>query len=335
VHDQVTGEKYCPLKHIPNNNQAFGVCNSPLSEYGVLGFDLGYSMETPYQLVLWEAQFGDFVNGAQIIIDEFLSAGEAKWLRQMGLVMLLPHGYDGQGPDHSSCRIERFLGAADEDVGLEQSLRLDPEVQIQRSNWQVVNCSTPANYFHVLRRQVKRAFRKPLIVASPKQLLRLKECSSSLEEMSLESKFHRIFGEAYPSEVDSNDKKIRRLVWCSGKVYYDLLQQRRTDKIKDVAICRVEQIHPFPFQPVKDTCSKYPNAEIVWVQEEPRNMGCWAYVNDRLILASGGGTRKIGYVGRPSMASTAEGLAKEHKANQEGIIKMALSNNVTSWGPYD
>lgn len=339
VHDQITNATYCALNNVAGNKQVITVCNSPLSEYGVLGFDLGYSMESPKQIVLWEAQFGDFVNGAQIIIDQFLSSGESKWLRQSGLVMLLPHGYDGQGPDHSSCRIERFLQQCDEAEDLNHEYSLDSEMQIQLSNWQIVNCTTPANYFHVLRRQVKRSFRKPLIVVSPKNMLRMRECSSSFVELSGDSQFQHVFGEAYPAEIASPEK-VRRVLWCSGKIYYELLAARRKGQIKDVAIARLEQVHPFPMKQVKSVCEKYPDAEVVWVQEEPRNMGCWGYVNDRLAMAIHGqknaGSRNVwpGYVGRPSMASTAEGHGSVHNKNQSKILEMALSDKVISWGHF-
>lgn len=282
VHDQKTGKKYMPLANHSDNKQTIQICNSPLSEYGVLGFDLGYSLESPNQLVLWEAQFGDFVNGAQIIIDQFLSCGEAKWLRQTGLVMLLPHGYSGQGPDHSSCRIERFLGMCDEDADEMPIMSEDVRMQIQSTNWQIVNVTTPANYFHVLRRQVMRNFRKPLIIASPKNLLRHRDCVSSLEEMATGTKFQRLFPEIFPDELVA-PSEVRRVLFCSGKVYYELLEHRRQNEIKDVAIARVEQIHPFPFDKVSEVMQSYPNAEVVWVQEEPKNMGCWNYVHDRFI----------------------------------------------------
>lgn len=332
VHDQKTGTKFEPLNNIPGNQQSLTVCNSPLSEYGVLGFDLGYSLNDPNQLVMWEAQFGDFVNGAQIIIDQFLSSGETKWLRQTGLVMLLPHGYDGLGPDHSSCRIERFLQSCDEDPDSVPEMEGEVRTQIQRSNWQIVNCTTPANYFHVLRRQVVRKFRKPLIMISPKNMLKLRDCQSSLSEMQAGTKFVRAFGETYPEELVAPEE-VRRLLLCSGKVYYELLNQRRKNGAKDVAICRVEQIHPFPFDLVAKFVETYPNAEVVWMQEEPKNMGCWQFAQDRIVAACKNILDKQvlpAYVGRGTMAATAEGYGAVHARTQAAILELALSDEVTT-----
>jgi 2-oxoglutarate dehydrogenase E1 component len=332
VHDQKTGETHCPLNNVPGNKSDITVCNSLLSEYGVLGFDLGYCMEDPNQLVLWEAQFGDFVNGAQIIMDQFLSSGETKWLRQCGLVMLLPHGYDGMGPDHSSCRIERFLQCSDEDPDTVPQMREDVRMQIQRSNWQIVNCTTPAQYFHVLRRQVSRDFRKPLVVVSPKSMLKSKDCTSTLEDIAEGTKFKRALPEAHADELVAPNE-IRRVVFCSGKVYYELLNQRRKSGVKDVAIARIEQISPFPFDIVADIVSSYPNAETVWMQEEPKNMGCWQFVQDRILTATKTLNNKPvfpAYVGRPTMASTAEGYGAVHQRQQQALLELALSDEVSS-----
>jgi 2-oxoglutarate dehydrogenase E1 component len=332
VHDQKTGETHCPLNNVPGNKSDITVCNSLLSEYGVLGFDLGYCMEDPNQLVLWEAQFGDFVNGAQIIMDQFLSSGETKWLRQCGLVMLLPHGYDGMGPDHSSCRIERFLQCSDEDPDTVPQMREDVRMQIQRSNWQIVNCTTPAQYFHVLRRQVSRDFRKPLVVVSPKSMLKSKDCTSTLEDIAEGTKFKRALREAHADELVAPNE-IRRVVFCSGKVYYELLNQRRKSGVKDVAIARIEQISPFPFDIVADIVSSYPNAETVWMQEEPKNMGCWQFVQDRILTATKTLNNKPvfpAYVGRPTMASTAEGYGAVHQRQQQALLELALSDEVSS-----
>lgn len=330
VHDQMNGNKHSFLNAIPNNQQTSVVCNSPLSEYGVMGFDLGYSLEHPHQLVCWEAQFGDFVNGAQIIIDQFLTSGESKWNRQCGLVLLLPHGYDGNGPDHSSCRVERFLQSSDEDPDSVP----DMAMQVQSCNWQIVNCTTPANYFHVLRRQVKRDFRKPLIVMSPKNLLRLRECISPLSDMESGTSFQRILPEAHPKEIVASSE-VRRLVLCSGKIYYELLAARRAGEIKDVAIVRLEQITPFPFDLIAEQITSYDNAEVVWVQEEPKNMGCWSFVCDRIMTATRVLNNNVvlpAYVGRGTMASTAEGYGQVHHREQAQIIATALSDEVTAYG---
>jgi len=249
LHDQTSARTYEPLNNLGGapgaaSQAPFVASNSPLSEFGVMGFELGYSLEHPNQLVLWEAQFGDFVNGAQIIIDQFLSSGETKWLRQSGLVLLLPHGMEGMGPEHSSCRIERFLQQVDDCEDTVPVMDEANRKQIQQTNMQVVNCTTPANYFHVLRRQIHRNFRKPLIVASPKSLLRHKSAVSSLAEMGEGSQFKRV----YPDELGSAvaPAKVRKVLFCSGKVYYDLAKHRDDIKCKDVAIVRLEQVAPFP-----------------------------------------------------------------------------------------
>ncbi|KAJ1446399.1 thiamine diphosphate-binding protein [Pelagophyceae sp. CCMP2097] len=336
VSDQETGEKHTFLNHIAADQPAsLYIANSFLSEYGVLGFELGYSFETPDVLVVWEAQFGDFVNGAQIVIDQFISSGEAKWMRQSGLVMLLPHGYQGQGPEHSSCRIERFLQCSDEDPDvipknlgtLEGQTR-----QVQLNNWQIINPTTPANYFHALRRQQHRDFRKPLIVASTKALLRHKLAVSTATEFQTGSRFRRTYGEMFDDEVVAAEE-MRRIVLCSGKIYYELLEARRAAGVRDVALVRIEQLSPFPFDQVANYASQYVNAEIVWAQEEPKNMGAWYFVRDRIMTATrvlNHQEQRPGYCGRNTMASTAEGYGAVHDSQQKKIIDTALGDSVTA-----
>jgi 2-oxoglutarate dehydrogenase E1 component len=305
--DQETEDRYMPLANIGPDQAMFEVIDSPLSEASVLGFEYGYSITDPNSLVLWEAQFGDFANGAQVIIDQFISSGESKWLRMSGLVMLLPHGYEGQGPEHSSARLERYLQICGED------------------NWQVVNCTTPANYFHVLRRQLRRAFRKPLVVMTPKSLLRHKLCVSSLKDMGPGTCFHRVI-----PEIDKlvADDKVRRVVLCTGKVYYDLLAARRERGIDDVAIARLEQIYPFPINSLGAELVRYPNADVVWCQEEPWNMGAWSFLDRRieeLLRGLDVSANRPGYAGRGEAASTATGLMSRHNAEQAALIDEALT----------
>ena len=303
--DQETEEPYFPLSEIRKGQAAFEIMDSPLSEAGVLGFEYGYSLAEPHALVLWEAQFGDFANGAQVIIDQFIASGESKWLRMSGIVMLLPHGFEGQGPEHSSARLERYLQLCAED------------------NMQVVNCTTPANYFHVLRRQMRRNFRKPLIVMAPKSLLRHKLVVSRLDGMGPGSHFYRVIG-----EVDDLAATVRRVVVCSGKVYYDLLEERRARGIDDVAVVRVEQLYPWPHKRLKEQLERYPGAEILWCQEEPANLGAWTFAQPRLheILETLDGNAKVArYVGRKAAASTATGLLKVHQKEQQHLIDQALT----------
>ncbi|HEV8026589.1 MAG TPA: 2-oxoglutarate dehydrogenase E1 component, partial [Stellaceae bacterium] len=305
--DQQTEDRYIPLNHVRDGQAAFEVIDSPLSETAVLGFEYGYSLAEPHALVLWEAQFGDFVNGAQVIIDQFLSSGEAKWLRMSGLVMLLPHGYEGQGPEHSSARLERFLQLCGED------------------NLQVCNLTTAANYFHALRRQVRRDFRKPLVITTPKSLLRSAEAAAKLSELGPGTFFRRTIDETDPLV---EDQKVMRVVLCSGKVYYDLRQARRERKIRDVAIVRVEQLYPFPAKALADSIGRYKYADVVWCQEEPQNMGAWNFVDRRIeqVLAGlDGKAKRARYVGRPEAASTATGLLKRHNAEQAKLVDEALS----------
>ncbi|MEQ8602309.1 MAG: 2-oxoglutarate dehydrogenase E1 component [Marivibrio sp.] len=310
--DQENENRYVPLNNIRMGQAPFEVIDSPLSEFGLLGFEYGYASAEPHALVLWEAQFGDFANGAQVIIDQFISSGEAKWLRMCGLVMLLPHGYEGQGPEHSSARLERYLQNSAED------------------NWQVCNVTQPANYFHVLRRQVRRNFRKPLILMTPKSLLRHKKCVSKLSEFGPGTTFHRVLWDNAQLEGTlAADEKIKRVVLCSGKVYFDLEAERDRRGIKDIYLLRVEQLYPFPFYALGQELSRFPNADIVWCQEEPENMGSWQFLDRRIerVLEeiAHGPCRRPNYIGRDAAASPATGLAKRHQAQQEHIVDHALS----------
>ncbi len=310
--DQETENRHIPLNSIRMGQAPFEVIDSPLSEFGLLGFEYGYASAEPHSLVVWEAQFGDFANGAQVIIDQFIASGESKWLRMCGLVMLLPHGYEGQGPEHSSARLERYLQLSAED------------------NWQVCNITQPANYFHALRRQVRRNFRKPLIQMSPKSLLRHKACVSRLEEFGPGTSFHRVLWDnAEGTGRLAPDEQIRRVVLCSGKVYFDLEAERDARGLKDVYIMRVEQIYPFPFHAVTTELSRFPNADIVWCQEEPENNGAWFFVDrriERLLeeLDHKPAKRPV-YAGREAAASPATGSAKRHAAEQAGLVDAALS----------
>ena len=304
--DQVTQAEYVPLNNIRAGQPRFEAFNSLLSEFGVLGYDYGYSLADPHTLVLWEAQFGDFANGAQVIIDQFIASGETKWLRMSGLVMLLPHGFEGQGPEHSSARLERYLQLCAE------------------RNMRVCNFTTPANYFHALRRQLKANYRKPLVVMTPKSLLRHKLAVSRLEQFGPGSGFQYVI-----PEVDSiaPEAEVRRVVLCTGKVYYDLLQERRDRGVKDVALIRLEQLHPFPVQSLTRALSPYRNAEVVWCQEEPENMGAWTYLDRRIekvLKAMDIAAKRPVYVGREDAASPATGLAKVHQHQQETLVREAL-----------
>ncbi|KAL7556603.1 hypothetical protein ACA910_021022 [Epithemia clementina (nom. ined.)] len=337
VKDQETEEEFTPLNSLakamdpsapmeelslPDTQAGFTCRNSILSEFGVLGFEHGYSLENPNALILWEAQFGDFVNGAQIMIDQYISSGEDKWLRQSGLVLLLPHGFDGQGAEHSSCRVERFLQQVDEDPHHIPKLAADDRRQIQKSNWQIVNCTTPANFFHCLRRQIHRDFRKPLIVVSPKNLLRHKRCVSSLDEMGPGTQFKRVMNEHDP-DVLANPEAVKTLVFCTGQIYYELLQEREARGITNVALIRLEQIAPFAFDRVAKQCVLFPNADLVWAQQEPKNMGAYVYANPRIMTA----TRELNrhekrarYVGRAVSAAPATGMGKIHQLEHQAIL---------------
>lgn len=308
--DQETEERYVPLNHVSDSQGSFEVIDSPLAEASVLGFEYGYSLVEPDALVIWEAQFGDFANGAQVIIDQFIASGESKWLRLSGLVMLLPHGFEGQGPEHSSARPERYLQLCAED------------------NMQVVNCTTPANYFHALRRQIRRNFRKPLIVFSPKSLLRHKMAVSTLAEFGPGARFHRVIAE---TGTLVEDARIRRVVFCCGKVYYDLVKARQERGLDDVAIVRVEQLYPWPRLRVAETIARYPAAQVIWCQEEPANMGAWTFVLPRLINILDELKREPvlpTYVGRRAAASPATGLLRTHDAEQRFLVEQALVGDV-------
>jgi 2-oxoglutarate dehydrogenase E1 component len=300
--DQVNQNEYVPLNNIARDQARIEIYNSLLSEAGVLGFEYGYTLADPRTLVMWEAQFGDFANGAQVIIDQFLASGESKWLRMSGLTLLLPHGYEGQGPEHSSARIERYLQLCAE------------------RNMCVANLTTPANYFHALRRQLKRNFRKPLVIFTPKSLLRHKLAVSRLEEMSEGTAFRFVIPEI---DAIATPDAVRRVVLCSGKVYYDLLAERREKGISDVAILRLEQLYPFPEKTLTRELAPYRNAELVWCQEEPENAGAWTFVDRRLEKALGGG-RRPRYVGREAAASPATGSARAHAAQQTALVAEAL-----------
>jgi len=308
--DQTNDERYIPLTNLRFGQSPFEVIDSPLSEAGVLGFEYGYSLAEPQMLILWEAQFGDFANGAQVVIDQFVSSGEHKWLRMSGLVMLLPHGFEGQGPEHSSARLERYLQLCAED------------------NMQVCNVTTPANYFHVLRRQMRRDFRKPLVLMSPKSLLRHKSCVSKLGEMADGTTFHRVLWD--DGDVDSG-AKIKRVVLCSGKVYFDLAAERDKRKQKDTYILRVEQLFPFPKLALIDEIGRFKNVEeIVWCQEEPRNMGSWSYIFEPLeetLLDIGGKAIRPIYAGRAAAASPATGSNKLHHIEQAQLVDDALAGS--------
>ncbi|MBB4211988.1 2-oxoglutarate dehydrogenase E1 component [Rhodothalassium salexigens DSM 2132] len=312
--DQKTEARHIPLRHV-NKKAHFEVLDSPLSEFGVMGFEYGFSLAEPNALVLWEAQFGDFANGAQVIIDQFISSAEVKWLRMSGIVLLLPHGYEGQGPEHSSARLERFLQLCAED------------------NMQVANCTTPANYFHILRRQLHRDFRKPLVLMTPKSLLRHKKCVSSLAEMGPGTQFHRVLYDDADMQRHSTlkltqDDRMRRLVLCSGKVYFDLLEKRDEADLTDVYLARVEQLYPYPHEAVLELLERFANLDsVVWCQEEPQNMGAWRFIEPLLeetMTQAGSKAGRPRYAGRNAAAATATGLASTHKRQQDELVAQAL-----------
>jgi 2-oxoglutarate dehydrogenase E1 component len=300
LHDSKTGDQHMPLRELRDAKAPFEIYNSALSELAVLGFEYGYSVVAPDALVLWEAQFGDFVNGAQVIIDQFISAGRAKWGQTSRLVLLLPHGYEGQGPEHSSGRVERFLQQAAED------------------NMRVANCTTPAQYFHLLRRQALLEARRPLIVMTPKSLLRHPKATSRLGELAN--------GSFQPVIVDAKkDADVRRVVLCTGKVYYDLLAKLDQDGSEKIAVVRVEELYPFPEERLRAVVDRFDSAdEFIWVQEEPQNMGAWTYMEPRL-RALLDGPAMLGYVGRPERASPAEGYASDHETEQARIVSEAIA----------
>ena len=314
--DQTTEQHYTPLNNIRPGQAHYEVLDSALSEEAVLGFEYGFSLAEPNTLTLWEAQFGDFVNGAQVVIDQFISSGERKWLRMSGLVMLLPHGYEGQGPEHSSARLERFLQACAED------------------NMQVLNCSTPANYFHALRRQMHREFRKPLVIMTPKSLLRHKKAVSNLADLAEGSSFHRVMVDGAEANCDvggitlTSDDKIKRVILCSGKVYFDLIDARAKAGRDDVYILRLEQFYPWPHKSVSQVLARFRNAELVWCQEEPKNMGGWTFIDPWLELTLERidvKAKRARYVGRPASASTAAGLMSRHLKELETFLAEAFA----------
>ena len=312
--DQETEERRYPLNHIDKNQKHYEVIDSMLSEYAVLGFEYGYSLSEPNALVVWEAQFGDFANGAQIMFDQFICSGERKWLRMSGLVMLLPHGFEGQGPEHSSARLERFLQNSAEE------------------NWIIANCTTPANYFHILRRQLHRTYRKPLVLMTPKSLLRNKFAVSPKKEFVEGSSFHRVLWDDAQKGISQTklkeDSKIKRIIACSGKVYYDLLQERDAHNLTDTYLLRVEQLYPVPALALTKELSRFKNADLIWCQEEPKNQGAWSFIEpnleqilDRLKVKA----KRANFVGRPPSASPATGLASQHKEQQEKLVFEALN----------
>ena len=317
LRNQENHERYVPLNNISINQKNFEIIDSLLSELAVLGFEFGYSISEPETLVLWEAQFGDFANGAQIIIDQFISSGESKWGRASGLVLLLPHGYEGQGPEHSSARLERFLQLC------------------AGENIQVVNCTTPSNYFHVLRRQMHREFRKPLIIMTPKSLLRHKKCVSNISEFTKKSTFHRVLeDDAYNTinnllSLKKRDEQIKKVVICSGKIYYDLLEAREKHKNDKVTFVRIEQLYPFPVKTLANVLKRYSKASFIWCQEEPKNMGAWNTVRnyiDRTLEMVNYGDKSVKYVGRKAASSTATGNFNKHLAQQKEILEKIVKD---------
>ncbi len=310
LRDQETERAYTPLRNLSENQGPVEIINSLLSEEAVLGFEYGYTLAEPNALIAWEAQFGDFCNGAQVVFDQFISCGERKWLRMSALICLLPHGYEGQGPEHSSARLERFLQMCAED------------------NMQVANCTTPANYFHILRRQLKREFRKPLILMTPKSLLRHKRCVSSLADMGPDSVFHRLLWDDAQQGAGEKirlkaDAQIRRVILCSGKVYYDLYEEREKRGIEDIYLMRVEQLYPFPVKSLVHELSRFPNADIAWCQEEPKNMGSWTFVEPYLewtLSQVKTASKRPRYIGRAASAATATGLMSKHLAQLQAFM---------------
>ena len=311
--DQNTEDRFFPLNQIDKNQKYYEVIDSMLSEYAILGFEYGYSLSEPNALVIWEAQFGDFANGAQIMFDQFISSGERKWLRMSGLVILLPHGFEGQGPEHSSARLERFLQNSAEE------------------NWIIANCTTPANYFHILRRQLHRTYRKPLVLMTPKSLLRNKFAVSQQEDFLEGSSFHRVLWDDAQKENSSlnleQDNNIKRVIVCSGKIYYDLLKERDSNYLSHIYLLRVEQLYPVPGKALIKELNRFKNAQLIWCQEEPKNQGAWSFMEPNLEVILSElkiKAKRAKFVGRPPSASPATGLASQHKEQQEKIIFEAL-----------
>ena len=309
LYDQVNEERFVPLRHFRKDQALFEIVDSFLSEFGVLGFEYGYSQADPKTLVIWEAQFGDFSNGAQTIIDQFITTGERKWLRMSGLTLLLPHGHEGQGPEHTSSRLERFLQMCAED------------------NIQVANCTSPANYFHILRRQMMRDFRKPLILMTPKSTLRHKGNTSSLKDFVNGSTFHRVLHNLLS---DDEKRKIDRVVLCSGKIYFELQDHINELSLNSIHIIRLEQLYPFPYEALEEEIADFKNCEMIWCQEEPRNMGAWQFIEERIqsVLEKVTGKIDLHFIGRRAAASPATGVFDRHLANQKNIIRLATEANV-------
>jgi 2-oxoglutarate dehydrogenase E1 component len=309
LYDQVNEERFVPLRHFRKDQALFEIVDSFLSEFGVLGFEYGYSQADPKTLVIWEAQFGDFSNGAQTIIDQFITTGERKWLRMSGLTLLLPHGHEGQGPEHTSSRLERFLQMCAED------------------NIQVANCTSPANYFHILRRQMMRDFRKPLILMTPKSTLRHKGNTSSLKDFVNGSTFHRVLHNLL---TDDEKRKIDRVVLCSGKIYFELQDHINELSLNNIHIIRLEQLYPFPYEALEEEIADFKNCEMIWCQEEPRNMGAWQFVEERIqsVLEKVTGKIDLHFIGRRAAASPATGVFDRHLANQKNIIRLATEANL-------
>ncbi len=309
LYDQVNEKRFVPLRHFRKDQALFEIVDSFLSEFGVLGFEYGYSQADPKTLVIWEAQFGDFSNGAQTIIDQFITTGERKWLRMSGLTLLLPHGHEGQGPEHTSSRLERFLQMCAED------------------NIQVANCTSPANYFHILRRQMMRDFRKPLILMTPKSTLRHKGNTSSLKDFVNGSTFHRVLHNLLS---DDEKRKIDRVVLCSGKIYFELQDHINELSLNSIHIIRLEQLYPFPYEALEEEIADFKNCEMIWCQEEPRNMGAWQFVEERIqsVLEKVTGKIDLHFIGRRAAASPATGVFDRHLANQKNIIRLATEANV-------
>jgi 2-oxoglutarate dehydrogenase E1 component len=296
--------EYTPLNNFGAKGK-LSIYNSLLSEYGVLGFDYGYSLTMPHTLTIWEAQFGDFYNGAQIIVDQFITSAEAKWRRMSGLVMLLPHGYEGQGPEHSSARMERFLQ------------------QCAGNNIQAVNCTTPANQFHVLRRQLKRDFRKPLICFTPKKLLRYPTCVSTIKDFTTGG-FQEVI-----DDITADEKKVNKIVFCSGKFFYDLIEAKEKAGVKDIALIRIEQLYPFPAKQLQLIFANYKNAkEFIWAQEEPENMGAWVFIMRMFMKCKETNQTLLKYVGRAENASPATGFSKTHVEQQQAIIDQIIQKQL-------
>ena len=310
LYDQENENRFVPLRHFREDQGLFEIVDSFLSEFGVLGFEYGYAQTDPKTLVIWEAQFGDFANGAQTIIDQFVTTGERKWLRMSGLTLLLPHGHEGQGPEHTSSRIERFLQMCAED------------------NIQVANCTSPANYFHILRRQMVRDFRKPLILMTPKSTLRHKGNTSSIEDFINGSAFHRVLSKPIKNELKKN---IKRLIICSGKIYFELQDRIDELNLNHIHILRLEQIYPFPYKTLQEELEQYQDCEVVWCQEEPKNMGAWEFVKDRIMAVLGKikfQEKNINFIGRKAAASPATGVFDRHLANQKNLLRLATEANI-------